>query len=110
MVQPQLTPYCSLTGFGSTMHGGIKSLLFSMPYLQKQMSQEEGGYQLNNLIITTFRKKAFTAPLYHTTSESERIQARLKWKKIELFNEYNKIDFSPKVKEQEFVMVFDVPA
>lgn len=30
-----------LAGFGSTMHGGIKSLLFSMPYLQKQMSQEE---------------------------------------------------------------------
>lgn len=48
------------------------------------------------------QKKAFTAPIYHTTQESERIQARLKWKKIELFNEYNKIDFSPKVKESEF--------
>lgn len=70
-----------------------------MPYLQKPMSQEEGTSLKNNLIITTFRKKGFTAPLYRTTSESERIQARLKWKKIELFNEYNKIDFSPKVKE-----------
>lgn len=45
------------------------------------------------------QKKAFTAPIYHTTQESERIQAGLKWKKIELLNEYNKIDFSPKVKE-----------
>lgn len=96
MVQPNSSP--SLTGFGSTMHGGIKSLLFSMPYLQKQMSQEE-GVSVQQLDYYYIQKKAFTAPLYHTTSESERIQARLKWKKIELFNEYNKIDFSPKVKE-----------
>lgn len=37
----QLVPP-GLTGFGSTMRGGIKSLLFSMPYLQKQRSREEG--------------------------------------------------------------------
>lgn len=55
----QLVPP-GLTGFGSTMRGGIKSLLFSMPYLQKQRSREEGvwgGYHLDNLIITTFRKR-----------------------------------------------------
>ncbi len=96
MVQPNSSS--SLTGFGSTMHGGLKSLLFSMPYLQKQMSGEE-GMSLKQLDYYYIQKKAFTAPLYHTTSESERIQARRKWKKIELFNEYNKIDFSPKVKE-----------
>lgn len=74
------------------------------------MSQEEGWVSVKQFDYYYIQKKAFTAPLYRTTSESERIQARLKWKKIELFNEYNKIDFSPKVKEQEFVMVFDVPA
>lgn len=95
-VQPNSSP--SLTSFGSTMHGGINPPPpppLRMPYLQKQISQEE----LNNLIITTFRKRLYSAVTYHTTSESERIQARLKWKKIDLFNEYNKIDFSPKIKE-----------
>lgn len=76
-----------------------------MPYLHKQMSREEVGVggsisfkQRDYYYIQ--KKEAFTAPLYRTTSESDKqIQARLKWKKIELFNEYNKIDFSPKVKE-----------
>lgn len=41
MVQPNSS--ASLTGFGSTMHGGIKSPpLLRMPYLQKLISQEEG--------------------------------------------------------------------
>lgn len=85
-----------LTGFGSTMHGGIKSLLFSMLYLQKQMSREE-GISVKQVDYYYIQKKALHTTSYYTTSE--RIQARLKWKKIELLNEYNKIDFSPKVKE-----------
>lgn len=96
MVQPNSSP--SVTGFGSTMHGGLKSLLFSMPYLQKQMSQEE-GISVKQLDYYYIQQKGFYSAVISYTSESERIQARLKWKKIELFNEYNKIDFSPKVKE-----------
>lgn len=59
----------------------------------------EEGASVKQFDYYYIQKKAFTAPIYHTTSKSERIQARLKWKKIELLNEYNKIDFSPKVKE-----------
>lgn len=71
------------------------------------MSQEE-GISVKQFDYYYIQKKALQRR--YTTSESERIQARLKWKKIELFNEYNKIDFSPKVKEYKFVMVCDVPA
>lgn len=49
MVQPNSYP--SLTDFGSTMHGGIESLILSMPYLQKLFDY----YYI--------QKKGFTAPL-----------------------------------------------
>ena len=63
------------------------------------MIQEGGGGSVKQFDYYYIQKKALQCHYYHTTSDSERIQARLKWKKIELFNEYNKIDFSPKVKE-----------
>lgn len=62
--------------------------------MSQEEEEEEGGISVKQFDYYYIqKKKAFTAPLYHTTPESERIQARLKWKKIELFNEYNKIDF-----------------
>lgn len=56
-------------------------------------------YPLNNVIITTFRKRLYSAIIIVQHQNLKDFRPDWKWKKIELFNEYNKIDFSPKVKE-----------
>lgn len=99
MVQPNSS--ASLTGFGSTMHGGIRPppSYACLIYRNKLVKRRE--ISVKQVDYYYIQKKALQRHyiVYRTTSESERIQARLKWKKIDLFNEYNKIDFSPKVKE-----------
>lgn len=64
-----------------------------------------GAHQFNNLIITTFRRRLLQRRYIYTTPDCKESRPDNGGKKIELLNEYNKIDFfSLKVKEQEFVM------
>lgn len=96
MVRPNSYP--NLTGFGSTMHG-----VYKVPPLRHAIFTETNewrrGTSVRQFDYYYIQKKAFTAPIYYTTPESQRIQARQKWKKkIELLNEYNKIDFFSKGK------------
>lgn len=76
----------------------IKSLLFGMPYLQKQMSGG-GAHQLDNLIITTFRRRLLQRRyIIQLQNRKESRPDKSGKKKIELLNEYNKIDFFSKGK------------
>lgn len=71
----------------------MESLLFGMPYLQKQ-NEWRRGTAVRQFDYYYIQKKAFTAPIYLYNSRiAKNPGPDNSGKKIELLNEYNKIDF-----------------